>query len=154
MFRLTRRRMPETGILLSAALFSITALTAHGQTTVQHHPIPPAAASSGKEMYNAYCAVCHGTEGKGDGPAASALKTPPTDLTMLAESHGGKYPASYVQSVIRFGEGSVSAHGSKEMPMWGPAFASLSGGAQSEQGPQVQMRIYNLSRYIETLQAK
>ena len=40
------------------------------------------------------------------------------------------------------------------MPMWGPAFASLSGGMQSEQGEQVTLRIDNLSHYIETLQVK
>jgi mono/diheme cytochrome c family protein len=100
-------------------------------------------------MFNAYCAVCHGKDGKGGGPATTALKTPPPDLTTLAQGHGGKYPASYVQSVIRFGAGSFTAHGSKEMPMWGPAIASLSGDTNL-----VTLRINNLTHYIETLQVK
>ncbi len=53
--------------------------------TVKHVPITQTASNSGKEMFNNYCAVCHGRHGKGDGPAAAALKVPPTDLTTLAQ---------------------------------------------------------------------
>src|SRR5713101_3052138 len=48
----------------------------------------------------AYCAVCHGTDGKGGGPAATALKVPPTDLTLLSKNNGGKYPALKVTGAI------------------------------------------------------
>ena len=61
--------------------------------TIQHVPMKPTSPVSGKEMYTNYCAVCHGTEGKGNGPAAEALKTPPSDLTVLSKKNGGKYPA-------------------------------------------------------------
>ena len=77
--------------------------------TVQHTTIKPASAASGKEMYTAYCAVCHGTDGKGGGPAASALKTPPADLTILSKNNGGKYPALKVTSAIR-GTNDLPAH--------------------------------------------
>jgi len=103
-------------------------------------------------MFNAYCAVCHGKDGKGGGPAAVALKTPPPDLSTLDQRHGGKYPAAYVASVIRFGTESSPAHGTKDMPIWGPAFASVSGGIST--ASEVTMRINNLTHYIETLQAK
>ncbi|MBZ5572099.1 MAG: cytochrome c [Acidobacteriia bacterium] len=46
--------------------------------------------ASGQQMYSAYCAVCHGNDGKGGGPAAEALKVPPPDLTVLARKNGGK----------------------------------------------------------------
>ena len=151
---LTTRRELRTGIFLSVALFSTTALMTYSQTTIKRVPITSTSPASGKEMFNAYCAVCHGTEGKGDGPAVAALKAPPPDLSTLAQSHGGKYPGAWVQSVIRFGAENFPAHGIKDMPMWGPAFASLSGGLQSEQGGQVTLRISNLSHYIETLQVK
>jgi mono/diheme cytochrome c family protein len=101
-------------------------------------------------MYTSYCAVCHGTDGKGGGPAASALKTPPADLTMLSKNNGGKYPALKVTSTIRGGPSNLPAHGSKEMPVWGPLFWGMSNGHEAE----VQQRVTNLTHYIETLQAK
>lgn len=117
--------------------------------TVKHVPIQSTSPVSGKEMYTSYCAVCHGTDGKGGGPAASALKVPPTDLTLLSKNNGGKYPALKVTSAIH-GEGGLPAHGSKEMPVWGSLFFNMSGGHEGE----VQQRVANLTKYIEGLQAK
>ena len=119
------------------------------KTTIQHVTIKPTSPASGKEMYTSYCAVCHGTDGKGGGPAASALKTSPADLTMLSKNNGGKFPAMKVTSALR-GTSSLPAHGSKEMPVWGPLFRSMSGGHEGE----VQQRLANLSHYVESLQAK
>jgi mono/diheme cytochrome c family protein len=119
------------------------------KTTIQHVPIKATSATSGKEMYTSYCAVCHGTDGKGGGPAAIALKAPPADLTMLSKNNGGKYPALKVTSTIRGGP-STPAHGSKEMPVWGPLFWGMSNGHEAE----VQQRVTNLTQYVESLQAK
>ncbi len=119
------------------------------EKTIKHVPIKSTSPASGKEMYTAYCAVCHGVDGKGGGPAASALKTPPADLTLLSKSNGGKYPAMKVSSILR-GTSELPAHGSQDMPVWGPLFRSVSGGHESE----VQQRVTNLTQYIETLQAK
>jgi mono/diheme cytochrome c family protein len=116
---------------------------------IKHVPVKATSPASGQEMYKAYCAVCHGTDGKGNGPAASALKVPPTDLTALAAKNDGKYPAMKVSAVIR-GEEALPAHGSKEMPIWGQLFWSMSGGHQSE----VQQRVANLNSYVESLQKK
>jgi mono/diheme cytochrome c family protein len=119
------------------------------KTTIQHVTVKHTSPASGKEMYTSYCAVCHGTDGKGGGPAASALKTPPADLTMLSKNNGGKYPAMKVSSILR-GTSDLPSHGSKEMPVWGPLFRSISGGHESE----VQQRVANLTQYVESLQAK
>jgi len=119
------------------------------KTTIQHVTIKPTSPASGKEMYASYCAVCHGTDGKGEGPAASALKTPPANLTVLSKNNGGKFPSLKVSSILR-GTSDLPAHGSKEMPVWGPLFRSMSGGNESE----VQQRAANLTQYVETLQAK
>lgn len=116
---------------------------------IEHVPVKPTSSASGKEMFVSYCAVCHGTDGKGTGPAASALKTAPADLTRLSANNGGKYPALKVSSAIR-GTNDLPAHGSKDMPVWGPLFRGLSNGHEGE----VQQRIANLTQYIETLQAK
>jgi mono/diheme cytochrome c family protein len=117
--------------------------------TVKHVPISDAPSNSGQEMFNSYCAVCHGKDAKGDGPAAPAMKTAPTDLTTLAEKDKGQYPAAHVAAVIR-GQASTPSHGSQDMPVWGPLFSSISQGHDA----QVQQRVANLVGYIETLQAK
>jgi mono/diheme cytochrome c family protein len=116
---------------------------------VKHVPITKTSASSGKEMFVNYCAVCHGKDGKGNGPAASALKTLPTDLTTLAQKNGGKFDSAHVAAVIR-GQAATPAHGSADMPVWGPLFSSISQGHESE----VQQRVANLVKYIEGLQVK
>ncbi|MGA8149924.1 MAG: c-type cytochrome [Terriglobales bacterium] len=120
------------------------------QKTIQHVPIKSTSPASAKEMYTTYCAVCHGTDGKGGGPAAEALKVPPSDLTVLSKNNGGKFPGLKVSSIIN-GEGSpVPAHGSREMPIWGTLFWKMSQGHPGE----VQQRVANLTHYIESLQAK
>jgi mono/diheme cytochrome c family protein len=111
-------------------------------------PAQATRAESGKEMFNAYCASCHGVDGKGSGPAASALKTQPSDLTQLAHRNGGKYPGLAVINTLK--DGTPNAHGSKDMPVWGPILLSV-----SPNGPAVvQQRMTNLTAYIESLQAK
>jgi hypothetical protein len=44
----------------------------------------------------------------------------------------------------------LAAHGTKEMPVWGDLFWGVSEGHISE----VQLRVTNLNKYIESLQAK
>lgn len=116
---------------------------------VKKAPAPQTSPASGKEMFEAYCAVCHGKDAKGGGPAAAALKTPPADLTTLAQRNGGKFPSMKVMSILR-GQAGVAAHGNQEMPVWGPVFWTMSQGHPSE----VQQRVTNLTRYLESVQAK
>lgn len=138
-------------ISAAAVLLMISAFAAAQESAPQlkHVPITNAPSNSGKDMFHSYCAVCHGTDGKGNGPAAQALKTPPTDLTVLAQKNGGKYPATHVAAVIR-GQAATPSHGSQDMPIWGPLFSSISQGHEG----QIQQRVTNLVGYIESLQAK
>ena len=76
---------------------------------VKRVPIQRTFAASGKEMFMTYCAVCHGEDARGDGPAASALNKQPAELTRLAAKNGGKYPADRVSQTIR-GDVDVPAH--------------------------------------------
>jgi mono/diheme cytochrome c family protein len=138
-----------TALMVCACTLAAQNETQDQQKVIKHVNVKSTSPVSGKEMYTAYCAVCHGTDGKGGGPAASALKVPPSDLTLLSKSNGGKYPALKVGSVIR-GTSNLAAHGSKEMPVWGALFWSMSSGHEGE----VQQRVTNLTRYIESLQAK
>jgi mono/diheme cytochrome c family protein len=132
--------------------FLLIAIIVHAQDDkpqVKHVPAPMTSATSGKEMFKSYCASCHGPSAKGDGPAAAALKSAPRDLTLLTKSNSGKFPSERVMSIMR-GQATVTAHGNRDMPVWGPVFWHISQGHESE----VQQRIVNLTRYIETLQAK
>jgi len=140
---------------LGVSLLALSAimLTAGAQDQpkpeIKHIPIRQTSAASGQEMFKNYCAVCHGANGTGNGPAAEALKVPPTDLTTLAAKNDGKYPAMRVSAILR-GESSLAAHGTKDMPIWGNLFWNISGGHPSE----VQQRVANLNHYVESLQKK
>ncbi|MGB9197314.1 MAG: hypothetical protein WCB53_10380 [Terriglobales bacterium] len=138
-----------TAIAAVAAMAMIGLAQDQPAKEIKHVPVKQTSPASGVGMYKSYCAVCNGTDGKGNGPAASALKVPPTDLTALAERNGGKYPALKVAAIIR-GEETLPAHGSKDMPIWGNLFWSMSGGHEAE----VQQRITNLNQYIGSLQKK
>jgi mono/diheme cytochrome c family protein len=116
---------------------------------IKHVPATYTDPSSGKEMYKQYCASCHGLDGKGDGPAQPALKVPATNLTTLSLKNGGMFPGAHISAVLQ-GDSLTPAHGSKDMPVWGPIFHSMGGHSQA----QVQLRIRNLVNYLETIQAK
>ena len=139
-----RTLVATAGLVLSASVIAV----AQQQTPpkINRVPISPTSMASGEEMYHAYCAACHGKQGRGDGPAAPAFKTPPTDLTTLAAKNKGKFPDMDLTQVLQWGPTATKAHGSKEMPVWGELFTSLGDQAQSKQ------RIYNLTKYLESLQ--
>jgi mono/diheme cytochrome c family protein len=138
-------------LLLLPFLFAAASLTSAQEKdkTIKRAPIEQTSPASGEEMFKAYCAVCHGKDAKGGGPAASELKTAPPDLTSLAKRHDGKFPADHVANVLRNGV-KAPAHGSSDMPVWGPLFSAVSGGDAT----LVTLRISNLVHYIESLQTK
>jgi mono/diheme cytochrome c family protein len=135
-------------LLLSILVLGATfAASDDTQKAIRNGPARRTSSSSGSEMYRAYCAACHGLGGKGDGPASSALKSAPTDLTQLAKRNSGRYPELQVFGAIN-GDLQVPAHGSKDMPVWGAVFRGM--GDSSVSG--AKLRIRNLTRYIELLQ--
>jgi mono/diheme cytochrome c family protein len=112
-------------------------------------PVTKTAATNGKVMYSSYCAPCHGVDGRGQGPVASALRTPPTDLTVLSKNNHGKFPDTHIVSVLQ-GGATIPPHGSADMPVWGPILANM-----NQANPQDRMlRISNLSHFLETMQVK
>jgi mono/diheme cytochrome c family protein len=143
----------RTGAMFCATLFPVFALTVarEGQTENEGARPPDAPVASGEEMYRTYCAVCHALDGKGGGPATPALRDQVPDLTTLSQRHGGKYPAQYVESVLRFGAAKgFPAHGNKDMPIWARVFTSVPQTAEST----VTGRITNLTQYLGTIQTK
>ena len=105
---------------------------------------------SGARDYRHHCATCHGLEGRGDGPTASVLTTPPADLTQIAARRGGEFPRLEIAYVID-GRFEVGAHGSREMPVWGTAFRE--GLPDDELGEAiVRGRIEALVEYLVSIQ--
>lgn len=116
------------------------------QKNIEKVPMAHSNPASGQQMFKDYCAACHGATGKGDGPAAELLKTPPPDLTAMARNNNGKFPADHFAAVLRFGTG-THAHGTIDMPVWGPLFSR-------ENKDLMQMRVSNLESYVESIQQK
>jgi mono/diheme cytochrome c family protein len=103
----------------------------------------------GQALYQAYCAVCHGIQGRGEGPMAASLKVAPSDLTRIAARHGGTYPDALTQRIIAGEERLPAGHGTRDMPVWGPVFSQVAW--DQDLG---RMRIHNLSNYIRRLQER
>ena len=101
----------------------------------------------GPDLYRAYCASCHGKDGKGDGPVAPTLKATVADLTVIAKRNGGKFPVARVQRII-MGEGMIASHGSREMPVWGPIFHQIEWDVD-----RGNVRLDNLVKYLESMQS-
>src|ERR1044071_6037594 len=134
-------------VFLVLACFTLVASAQTKDAPVKKVPTSRTSPASGKEMYTHYCASCHGKDGKGNGPVASALKKAPADLSTLSARNGGKFPDTRVYGFIE-GKDEVASHGSREMPIWGEVFQSLS----PADSAVVHQRISNLSEYLKSLQ--
>lgn len=134
-------------VLVSLALLLASWFVAAQQPKTQDHR--SSALASGKALFRQHCASCHGDDGKGAGPAAFAFKVQPPDLTVLSRHNRDKFPKDRVVQAIR-GDRVESAHGSTDMPVWGPVFLALSGMNQDE----VERRISDLTEYLNSVQVK
>jgi mono/diheme cytochrome c family protein len=102
----------------------------------------------GAAIFRNYCASCHGVNGGGGGPAASALKAKVPLLTTLARRNHGTFPTARVRSIIA-GDGNHAAHGSREMPVWGPVFHQI----QNDQDLGY-VRLQNVTEFLISIQQK
>jgi mono/diheme cytochrome c family protein len=134
-------------LLVSAAA---TGVLCSQPTTIKNVPITYTQPDDGKAMFSAYCAVCHGPDGRGGGPAADALKKSPTDLTQLAIRNNGTFPYQNVMNVLSFGPAEMISHGSKDMPIWGKVFRSMGSAGDSVS----RIRVSALTDYLKSIQRK
>jgi len=102
---------------------------------------------SGEDSFNFYCATCHGRDGRGAGPVATALNTTPANLTALTRRNRGIFPRAEVISFVTGTGRALPSHGPGDMPVWGPIFRAL-----ERSDPRVRIRIENIADYIESLQ--
>ena len=136
-------------LMIVLVLLAVALTCAGGIRDVDQNQLPATYIPPGKQLYKDYCAACHGSDGKGHGPAAASLTKQPSDLTTLAKRNGGTFPTEYVTNVLRFGPG-FSVHGSSDMPVWGPIFQYI----EHYNEAAVRQRIKNLCDFLESTQEK
>jgi mono/diheme cytochrome c family protein len=137
--------VPSVVLLVALALSPAAGIVASAQPAGGRDLL----AARGSVTYRVYCRTCHGQTGRGDGPVAELLKTPPSDLTGIARRAGGEFPEGLVTAAID-GRAEVAAHGPREMPIWGEAFGPSDGASGDEAA--VQAKIHEVVLYLETIQ--
>jgi mono/diheme cytochrome c family protein len=142
-----RRHLVQWAAIAGTALAMASASVSAQK--VERKAARPIASVQGVDTFNAYCAVCHGTGAKGNGPAAKALTKTPADLTTIARRHGGTFSDSDVENTI-LGTQDLISHGTREMPIWGPVLKSVSAGDDAV----VKLRVANLVRYLRSIQTQ
>lgn len=142
------KRAWQLALALALAGAALPGIGKQNQTAPKvEERLPPLIRSTeGPDLFRAYCASCHGKNGKGSGPVAPALKATAPDLTVIARNNGGEFPLARVRRII-IGEGMIASHGSREMPVWGPIFHQIE--VDVDWG---NIRIENLVKYLESIQ--
>jgi mono/diheme cytochrome c family protein len=135
------KTLTTTGLLLALAV--LTAGFRQGA--------PDARVEHGRRTYSVYCASCHGTAGRGDGPVAGDLKVAPSDLTLLSARNAGRFPQDRTYQAID-GRLKTRGHGTSEMPVWGATFQVS--GSDHNQEREVRERILDLLGYLESIQRR
>ena len=79
--------------------FSLSAVISLGACTPEQTAVR-VDAERGEQLYFANCAVCHGADARGAGPASLGLGAPPPSLLDLSKKNGGVFPRDYVLSTI------------------------------------------------------
>ena len=146
----------KTLILILVTLFLICFASASSgevvlkKTALKYYDVRT---TDGGELYQTLCAACHGSSGKGDGPAAPALTMRVADLTVLSANNGGVYPHRTVEKTI-YGDSRVRAHGIVDRPRWGDQLMDLRPEWSSLQRKSfTDKRIHNLAVYVEDMQS-
>lgn len=107
----------------------------------------------GLEMYQTFCASCHGVGGKGDGPVAPLVKIGVPDLTRIAQRDGGEFPTEDVKRTID-GRFDRPAHGPRDMPVWGWQFYNSTTMNDANERARVDALIGGLVDYLRSIQVE
>lgn len=115
----------------------------------------PAAATDhaiGEELYQRYCAVCHGEHGGGGGDLHQLLSIDMPDLRTMTERNDGVFPMLETIHIID-GRTGLRAHGGP-MPLWGGVFMAEAAEGMGFYGSAIEARgrVLSLALYLESLQ--
>jgi hypothetical protein len=86
---------------------------------------------------------------EGDGPTAATLRASVPNLRTLSERNGGTFPTDAVASYID-GRTFPAAHGTREMPVWGPVFSVTQELVRGAESPE--QRIAGVVAFLRELQ--
>lgn len=131
-------------VFLAATLLTSSAALAQTDQPAMKQTTP------GGEVFRTYCAVCHGSSARGDGPLSANMVKKPANLTEIAKRNGGVYPSDLVFRTID-GRNPVRGHGGPDMPVWGDAFAKS---RETEDKQRVKDVIQSLVDYLEGIQLR
>ena len=81
----------------TAVLFGVVAIL---QSPLDAKAAQGSQPTEGRQLFVKYCASCHGTSARGDGPAAEALRVKPADLTQFAARNSGLFPVERTRRMI------------------------------------------------------
>ena len=137
------KKLAVAGVMLAAMLLLPGAASAQDSAEYKQ-------ATAGAALFSSYCASCHGTAARGDGPLASSMRKKPANLTEIAKRNGGTFPSELVFRTID-GQNPVRGHGGPDMPVWGDAFAKSREAGDAE---RVKKVIQSLVDYLESIQLR
>jgi mono/diheme cytochrome c family protein len=103
---------------------------------------------SGADLFRTFCASCHGSSGRGDGPMAGQLRRDPPDLTTFQMRNRGVFPADRLRRIIDGME--IAAHGNRTMPVWGDVFRREQDGGRTAAAARVDA----LVRFLQSIQER
>ena len=142
-FNMLRSRLVQLFAILLITLFLPICLATETNESVK----------AGAKEFQQRCALCHGNNGKGNGPYAFALVYKPSDLTKLSIENNGQFPFLETYSVID-GREIAKAHGTRLMPIWGDRYTEESWSKVSPEHAKTLVRgkIFELLLFLNSIQ--
>jgi mono/diheme cytochrome c family protein len=130
-----------------AAILAATAAAALGGAPALAGPY---ADYGGRELYQRFCASCHGSSGFGDGPVADSLEVVVPDLTRMYQRSGGSFPEERVRRIVD-GRQVYPVHGTRHMPVWGQELWVEQGASPAAEA-EVRGMVDRLVAYLRSIQ--
>jgi mono/diheme cytochrome c family protein len=133
---------------VKAVLAALTLLCACASRPLAWRPLEEL---TGDQLYQRLCSSCHGVQARGDGSVAAVIAVRVPDLTRLAQREGGEFPTEDVRRIID-GRFERSAHGTREMPVWGWQLLNGAPRSDSRERARVDALIDRLVEYLRSVQ--